>query len=108
MELTKDSEKLICVLYKAYLEKRKSGLPKSKAKSFGSSHAIHETFFPDLMFEDVDDTCRELSRAKLLNCFWADNIAFNVSISDQGIIYMENRFKDNILSVADFISKFIP
>lgn len=75
MELTKDSEKLICLIYKDYLEKRKSGLSKSKANEFGSSHDIHERLCPNWIFEDVDDTCRELHRAGLLTCFWADNIA---------------------------------
>lgn len=108
MELTKDAEKMICVLYRDYLEKRNDGIPKSKAISFGSSHNIHQKLFPNMVFEDVDDTCRELSRAKLLNCFWADNIAYNVALSDSGIVYMENRFKNNILKITDFISKFIP
>lgn len=107
MELTRDSEKLICVMYKDYLEKRKSGQSKSQANSFGSSHNIHERLLPDWIFEDVDDTCRELSRAGLLNCMWADDIAYRVRISDQGIIYMENRFKNGLSGVIDFISKFI-
>lgn len=107
MNLTKDSEKLICLLYKDYLEKRKSGLSKSKANSFGSSHNIHENLCPDWIFEDVDDTCRELSRAGLLHCLWADDIAYNVNLSDSGIIYMENRFKNGLLGVADFLSKFL-
>lgn len=105
--MTKDSEKLICLLYKSYLAKKKSGCSKSQANSFGSSHNIHEQLCPDWVFEDVDDTCRELSRAGLLICFWADNIAYEVSLSDAGIIYMENRFKNNISAIADFIAKII-
>lgn len=107
MNLTKDSDKLLCLLYKSYLEKIKSGTPKSNAKTFGSSHAIHDFFCPDWAFEDVDETCRQLSRAGLLDCFWADNIAYNTALSDAGIIYMENRFKNGLLSVADFLSKFV-
>lgn len=107
MELTKDSEKLICIMYKSYLEKRKAGLPKSQANTFGSSHNIHEELCPEWIFEDVDDTCRELSRAGLLNCFWADNIAYSVNISDSGIILMENRFKNGLMGVIEFLSKFI-
>ena len=60
------------------------------------------------MFEDVDDTCRELSRANLLNCFWADNIAYNVILSDNAIIYMENRFKNGLTEVLEFIDKIKP
>ena len=107
MDLTKDSEKLLCLLYKDYLEKRKSGLSKSSSNSFGNSHDIHEHLCPDWIFEDVDDTCRELSRVGLLHCLWADNIAYHVALSDSGIIYMENRFKNGLLGVVDFLSKFL-
>lgn len=106
--LTKDSDKLICVMYKSYLEKRKSGIAKSRAKHLGSSHVIHEELLPKWSFEDVDDTCRELSRAGLIDCSWADNIAYEVRISDLGITYMENRFKNGLSEVVDFITKLIP
>lgn len=106
--LTKDSDKLICVMYKSYLEKRKSGISKSNATHFGSSHVIHEELLPKWLFEDVDDTCRELSRAGLIKCLWADDIAYDVWISDLGITYMENRFKNGLAEIADFIAKFIP
>lgn len=107
ISLTKDSEKLICVIYKSYLEKRKSGISKPKASHLGSSHEIHSNLLPQWSFEDVDDTCRELSRAGLLNCLFADNIAYHVTISDDGIIYMENRFKNGLKDIAAFLSNFI-
>lgn len=106
--LTKDSDKLICAIYKKYLEKRKKGISKSDAKYFGSSHHIHEELLSDWTFKDVDDTCRELARAELIQCVWADNIAYEVFLSDIGIIYMESRFKNGLSEVIDFISKFIP
>ena len=104
VSLTKDSDKLICVMYRTYLQKRKNGISKADAKLFGSSHNIHEELLPDWLFEDVDDTCRELSRAGLIQCMWADNIAYQVFLSDGGIIYMENRFKNGLSEVMDFIS----
>lgn len=106
--LTKDSEKLICVMYKCYLEKRKAGIAKSNANRWGTSHVIHEELLPDWSFIDVDDTCRELSRAGLITCSWADNIACWISISDTGLVYMENRFKNGLAGVLEFVSKFIP
>ena len=108
MNLTKDADKLICLLYKDYLQKRKAGSPKSQASYFDSSHNIHEKLCPDLLFEDVDDTCRELSRAGMIHCLWADNIAFSVTLSDEAIIYMENRFKDGLTEILDFIEKIKP
>lgn len=105
MQLTKDADKLICLIYKDFLQKRKTGSSKSNASYFGSSHNIHEKLCPELLFEDVDDTCRELSRAGFINCLWADNIAYSVHLSDDGIIYMENRFKNGLAEVLDFIEK---
>ncbi len=106
--LTKDSDKLLCVMYKSYLEKRKSGHSKSESNFFGSSHVIHENLLPGWSFNDVDDTCRELSRAGLICCSWGDNIALFIKISDSGIIYMENRFKNGLSELVEFITKFLP
>ena len=107
MDLTKDSKKMLCMLYKDYLEKRNSGFSKSEAKSFGSSHNIHEALLPNWAFEDVDDTCRELSKAGMLDCFWADNIAYHVNLSDTAISYMDNRFKNGLKDIASFLSSLI-
>lgn len=108
IQLTKDSEKLICSLYKNYLEQRKNGISKANAKCFGSSHNIHENIVPEWTFEDVDETCRELNRNSFLNVSYYDDICGIVILSDNAIVYMENRFKNGIKEVSDFISKFIP
>lgn len=108
INLTKDAEKLICAMYKSYLEKRKNGLDKVNARNFGSSHLIQTQLFPNWTFKDVDDTCRELSRVGLLDCNWADNIAYHVKISDNGIIYLENRFKNGLKEVIGFLTEILP
>lgn len=108
INLSKDAEKLICTVYKNYLEKRKNGIPKTTAKNLISSHYIHTHFLPSWAFKDIDDTCRELSRAGLLNCAWADNIAYHVEISYMGIIYLENRFKNGLKEVIGFLTEILP
>lgn len=108
MELTKDSKKLVKLLYKQYHKQRKSGQSKSKAAFLGSSHNIHQTLCPKWRFQDVDDACRELSRTGFLKCVWADNIAYQVQISNSAIVYMESRSKNCISVLIDFIAKFIP
>lgn len=104
-ELTKDADTLICVLYKAYSQKRESGESKADAKSFGSSKDIHKEYLPKWAHEDVAETCRELDRADMLDCFYADNIPFRTSLSDTAIIYMENRFERNTIKLLDYIKK---
>lgn len=105
IELTKDSDYLICKLYESYLEKRSQQVPKYNAKIMGSSQNIQETVFPKWSCEDVDETCRELDRAGLLQCHYADNSVYTSILSDKGIIYMEHRFKNNINSILEYISK---
>lgn len=47
ISLTKDSEKLLSVIYKKYLENRKSGKNKADAKNLGSAHSIQEQLLPE-------------------------------------------------------------
>lgn len=106
--LTKDANKLLCILYKSYLQKRKSGSSKSDACEFGSSQDIREELLPEYSFEDVDYTCFELAQTDFIDCFEADGIAYRVLLNSQGIAFMENRFKNGLSEVVDFISKFVP
>lgn len=102
--LTKDSDYLLCVLYRYYKDRRKSGMSKAEAKHLGGSKYIFLHFLSEWTFEDVDETCRELDRAGLLNCSYADNIVWDATLSDNAIIYMENRFKNGISEVIETIA----
>lgn len=104
--LTRDSDILICLLYKDYCDKRAVGYSKEKAISFGSSEDIHKNIIPDWSALDVNQTCIELYNAGLLNIFYADNIAYRTSLSDAGIIYMENRFVEGTKSIMEYLGKF--
>lgn len=105
VELTKDAEYLLCSLYKTYVQKLKDGISKSNAKNSGSSATIQQNIFPKWSIEDVDETCRELNRAGMLDCMYADNTVYISTLSDKGIIYMEKRFANNIDNVLEYLSK---
>lgn len=105
MNLTKDAEFLICSLYKDYLDKRKSGMSKADAKFTGSSQKMNRDIMPEWSFEDVDETCRELSRAGLLHCGFADDVTYISNLTDDAIIYMENRFQNKASDVIETIAK---
>lgn len=105
IQLTKDSDYLICSLYKNYLQKRNSGITKSQAKDVGSAEDIQQEIFPNWSLDDVEETCRELARADMLHCFDADNTIYMAILSDNAIIYMENRFENKVNTVIDYISK---
>ena len=104
MELTKDADKLVCQLYRAYLEKRKSGINKFNAKHFTFSQIKELQPFSKWADMDVKETVAEVSRAGFGTMYYDGGFMAN----DQFIIYMENRFKNGLSEVIDFISKLIP
>ena len=105
IQLSKDADSLICLIYKYYLESHNNGIPKSKAKLLGSSHNIHDNIIPEWSFDDVDDTCRELDRAHLLSINYADDICYTIILNDEAIVYMENRFKNGLSDLLDYFQK---
>lgn len=106
--LSKESKSVLYVLYKEYLSKRKSGISKSKALLFPSSTEVQKTNFNSMSAEDVDECICELGRNGYTNNFHASDIVYSFSLTDLAIVTLENQTKDTLLSVADFISKFIP
>ena len=104
LKLSKDADALICLIYKDYLDKRNSGISKSDAKMFGSSENIHNKIIPEWSLDDVDDTCRELDRSNFLSILYASNTCSEIFLTDDGIVYMENRFQDKIKNLIDYIA----
>lgn len=105
IELTKEADALICSIYKRYKEQRKSGATKSQAKYLGSSDEIHESLSLKWPLEDTIDACLELCKSELLDCSLADDAIASAHLSNQGIIYMENRFKNGLQEVTDYLVK---
>lgn len=106
MRLTKESDALLCLLYKEFLQRIRSGTSRSDAKELGGSDDIQRDIAPKWSFDDVDELCRELHRVGLLDVFYAADVAYIVRLSDDGIIYMENRFKDGLLDVLSYLKQF--
>ena len=105
IQLSKDADYLICLIYKYYLELHDNGISKSQARFLGSSESINHNIIPEWSFDDVDDTCRELDRANLLSIMYADNICYKIILNDDAIIYMENRFKNGLSDLLDYFQK---
>ncbi|WP_368295646.1 hypothetical protein [Enterocloster citroniae] len=104
MELTKDADKMICCIYKSFLQIRKDGGSKPSARRFAENYFSTDKILSSWLDEDLDDTMLELARAGLIKIY----IGGNFDLTDQGIIYMENRFVNGLKEVSDFIAKFIP
>lgn len=104
MELTKDSDKLACIVYKTYLEKRKDGQSKANAKHFNFDFAAVTPQLSKWNPSDIEETLNELKRANLIKKY----IDGGFALQDSFIVYMENRFKNGLSEVLDFINKLIP
>lgn len=103
VELTRDAQKTLAMIYKVYLERRKSGVSKRDAKCF-NSEALRQQYFQDEHPSDFSDSVREVCRAFGCRVY----IDGSFMLSDSFIIHMENRFKNGILDVATFLAQFIP
>ena len=104
VSLTHEADFVLCTIYQQYLKRRSEGINKSTAIFFGSSHDL-ENIIPQMPFEDIEHFCRDLGKAKILNIQYADNICNKIELSDNGIIYMEKRFQNQLVPLVDFIAK---
>ena len=106
--ITKDANLMLCTLYKAYLEKRKAGISKADAKYFGNHDDIQKQYFPNISADDVDETLRELWRSKFIDAYVADDHVCDSTLTDDAIIYMENKFKKGLSEVIETIAALKP
>ncbi len=104
MDLTKDADKMICCIYKSFLQRKKDGSSKAAARRFEDSFFSSEEHLSAWEHEDISETRLELGRNGLIKNY----IGGNFELTDMGIVYMESRFKNNLIAVTDFISKFLP
>lgn len=103
MELTKDADQMLCCLYKEYLNRIKVGNSKISSKDFAVEYANSDEILSKWHPDDVTATRNELKRAGYLKVF----INGKYQLTNEAIIYMENRFKNNLNALTDFIAKFI-
>lgn len=104
-DLTKDAKYLLSKIYAEYLANINNGISKNRAKIIGSSQSINKNLVPEEIFEDTDETMKELGRAGYVKNTYADDVVYFSVLTDKTIIYMENRFSNNVKKIVDFISK---
>ena len=100
IDLTKDSRKVLVLLYKEYLEKVKSGCSKSQSREFNENKL---DFITKIHPDDIDDCLTKLNENNLIDM----DISGEFKLTDIAIAKMENRFKNNLIDVASFIAQFI-
>lgn len=93
--LTQDAELMLCILYNAYVARRKEGMSRADARFFGSSRRIQEEFIQQWPIDDIDDAARELTRKGYFTFLPADNTVYaEAQLTPDGIVYMEHEFGD--------------
>lgn len=102
--MTKDTEKFLCEIYQEYLRRRKSGMSKSEAVQFSRPEEMVNEFMQGNLPDDMHECIYELKKLNYVHAY----ITNSFSLEDTAIIYMENRFKNGLKEVSDFIAKFIP
>ncbi len=103
-DLTKQQQYIITNLYKIFKDRQKRGLSRSESKNFKSSDEVHKEFFDYLNKEDFIADTRTLRGKDYITGAFASNMVVEIAISDKTIIYMENRFKNNIKDIVKFLN----
>lgn len=102
IKLTKDADKLICVIYKEYLTRIKDGTPKRNAKEFPDHLSWPDSFHQEFSDDDIMETIPELKQAGFIDLY----IHGGFQLKPDAIIYMEQRFPDGISGVLEWMAKF--
>lgn len=100
MELTKDTDKLFCLIYKEYLNRKKCGFSRDFSISFECPETLQSDFLQEFHVNDIHSSIHELSRNNLIRRYTNDSF----KLSSAGIVYMENRFKNGIKEILEYIS----
>ncbi|MCL2408848.1 MAG: hypothetical protein FWC96_04445 [Oscillospiraceae bacterium] len=103
MKLTRDEDKLICVLYREYLKAIDNGAPREKATAFGHSVDIQKSLLPGIDPEQVAADCIRLRDEGFIGCFQAKNIAYTVQLENKGIRQMEKRFPKGLEKLEEYM-----
>lgn len=104
ISITKDSDQMLCSLYKEFLKRRKDGFPKADARHFADGTIPKIPPLDSWPDADISDAMLELSRANLLRI----TIGGDCDLKDEAIFFMENRFKNGLKDVLSFLAQFIP
>lgn len=105
IKLTKDADYLLCVLYSQYKNRLKQGFTKIESRTFKNLSEIQNYLNCKWVCEDTLEICCELRRTNMIHCMFYDNAIFNVQLTDNAIIYMENRLSDKTFNLLQHISE---
>lgn len=99
VSMTKGAKGSLALIYRAYKERLKSGVPKSQAVYFDGSTEDSVHLNPKVL-----ENMAELKNAGLISC----DIIGGIFLKDAAIVYMENKSFETIKEWLSFGAQFIP
>lgn len=106
-DLTKDQQYLLVSLYKEYIS-RQPVLDPCSANYFIDSDSLISLLGLDFSSEYISEMCLALLDKGYISGCKDDDSVSELGVSDKTIVYMENRFKNSLKSIFDFLAKFKP
>ena len=99
MQLTKNADKMLCLIYKIYLKRIKDGSDMEQASVFEYSFTEEDKAFDKMGASAVRSAIAELGDAGYIRRYTDGGFRLNQS----AVVKMENRFKDGLKDLMDFI-----
>lgn len=95
---------MLAGLYRLYLSRRESGIPRSSARHF---LYFQKKLPPDLSMEMIEASCSELVKAGLIFAGYDSGILLCASLEASAIAYMEKLVGRRVSQVTLFITSLI-
>ena len=106
IELTKNADALMCIIYAKYLVDKQNGKLEDDARYIGGSGEV-AVYTQNGLTADETDTCLcELSRNGLIKATTANGIVVFSELLDPGISFMERRGIDKIRRILSKVSEW--
>ena len=102
-ELTKETQKLICLVYREYLERRKNGFSRDNAAFFRFNFANDIPQLLKYNSDDLESCLTELSKKLYVKKY----IDGGFKLESKGIAMMETRFRNGIKEVLSFVKEIV-
>ena len=106
IELTKNADALMCIIYANYLIDKKNGKLEDDARYIGGSDEVAVYTKNGLTSDETNSCLKELSRNGLIDAETADGIVVFSELSDVGISFMERRGIDKIRRILSKVSEW--
>lgn len=91
IQISKEANHLLDVIFKEYKRRREAGVSIDKAINMADDIWIQKNLIPEWSLDDVTAICYVLRNNNLLFVYPADNHAYKVFLTDEGIAYAQNK-----------------